>query len=247
MPLTFRVESFEGPLDVLLQLVEKQELDISKISLAQVAEQFLEFVLGSDKAQIRIDELADFLLIAAKLIYIKSKLLVPDLYDEELETGIDLETQLRIYREFVQASKGIDIMWKNGVQVFSRVKASTIPISVFSPPPEIDIALLHSTMLKIIARIQPIRETVEQAIEKVVSVQEKIEDLFSRIRTQAHMVFSDFIKATKNRSEAVASFLALLELVRQRIVRVNQISAFEDIQISTHGDATHVELVDSYI
>ena len=247
MPLTFRVESFEGPLDVLLQLVEKQELDISKISLAQVAEQFLEFVLGSDKAQIRIDELADFLLIAAKLIYIKSKLLVPDLYDEELETGIDLETQLRIYREFVQASKGIDAMWKRGVQVFSKLKASSVPVSVFSPPSEIDASLLHSTMLKIIARIQPIRETVEQAIEKVVSVQEKIEDLFSRIRTQAHMVFSDFIKATKNRSEAVASFLALLELVRQRIVRVNQISAFQDIQISAHGDATHVELVDSYI
>ncbi len=247
MQLTFKVQSFEGPLDLLLQLVEREELDISTISLAAVAEQFLQYVRAS--TDIRLDELADFLLVAAKLIYIKSKLLLPGLYDEDLEQGPDLETQLRLYREFVQASKGIDQMWKAGLRSYGREKPMVrVEEGMFSPPPGVDAHVLMAAMLRVIARLEPLLILPERLVQKVVSVQEKIEDLFGRIRTQAKMVFSEFVGKAATKSEAVASFLALLELVKQRVVLVTQVSLFHDIEINVHGEgAMDMPVADSYV
>ena len=93
-----KTEQFQGPLDLLLSLIESQKLDISQIALAQVTDQYLTYL---DQAQdIGATELADFLVVAAKLMYMKSKLLLPSLVDEELEEGPDLETQLREYQKF---------------------------------------------------------------------------------------------------------------------------------------------------
>lgn len=247
MPVTFHTGQFEGPLDLLLQLVEQEKLDISNIALATVAEQFLAHVHGN--SNIPLEELADFLLVAAKLVYLKSKLLLPSLYDQEMEEGPDLETQLRQYRDFVRISKEIDKMWKSGRVAFRR---SNRPVKnlqpVFAPPPGVTAASLAEMMQRVVARLEPIARLPEAAIERVVSVQEKIGQLFSRIRTVIKMTFTEFMGKKASKPEAVASFLALLELVKQRFVTVAQANLFEEIDIEKHPDAPETSpFAESYV
>jgi len=103
-----KLEKFEGPLDLLLKLIEEERLSINEISLSQVANKYLEFVNSTQN--ISLDELADFLTVSAKLILIKSRTLLPSLNFEE--EGDSLEKQLRIYKEYYEASKKIEELSK---------------------------------------------------------------------------------------------------------------------------------------
>lgn len=247
MAVTFRVEQFEGPLDLLLQLVEQEELDISRVSLAKVAEQFVEYVQQS--SQIPPEELADFLVVAAKLMYIKSKLLIPELHEAELEEGPDLESQLREYQRFVAASKEIDVRWRAGNRSFVRIgmPLKLVP-SGFVPPLEVTLEVLHSTMRRVIARLEPIIRLPQASIERAVSIQDKIRDLFDRVKGQAKTSFHAFVAGSLGRTEAIVSFLALLELVKQRFVRVDQRNLFHDIAITAHESPPDAEiLADSFV
>ncbi|MFA5935491.1 MAG: segregation/condensation protein A [Patescibacteria group bacterium] len=240
MAVTFRVQDFEGPLDLLLQLVEQEELDISNISLAKVAEQFLDHV--NEAKNIPPEELADFLVVAAKLMYMKSKLLLPSLVDEELEEGPDLETQLREYQKFVAASREIDAMWKAGHRSFVRADRPMKRVEIgFAPPPGVTSNDLAAIMRRVIARIEPIIRLPKASIERIVSIQEKIRDLFQRIKSHAKTTFHTFLKGTESRTEAIVSFLALLELVKQRFVLVDQKNLFNDIDISASPDAPEAD------
>src|SRR3989344_5157057 len=100
---SFRLEQFEGPLDLLLQLIEQQELDITTVSLAKVTDQYLQYL--EELERIVPEEVADFLLVASKLIYLKSKYLLPDLAVADEQDSGDLERQLKMYRQFYEASK----------------------------------------------------------------------------------------------------------------------------------------------
>jgi len=246
--VTFRIQQFEGPLDLLLKLVESQELDISKVSLATVADQFVRYV--EESKQIPLEEMADFLVVAAKLIYLKSKLLLPSLIDQEMEEGPDLETQLRRYRMFVEASKQLDEMWRSGLRSFTRERRTvrrTEP--VFTPPQGLTPETMAELLRRVISRLEPLRKLPEAAVERVINIQEKISNLLTRIRTQAQMTFHEFVGGkTATKPEVVVSFLALLELVKQRFVRVSQGEMFEDISIHANPDAPqHDPLAHSFV
>lgn len=236
MPHTFRIEHFEGPLDLLLQLVEQEELDISNISLATVADQFVTYV--KDHADIAPDELADFLVVAAKLVYLKSKLLIPSLVDEELDQGPDLETQLREYQRFVRAAKEIDRLWNQGRQSFLRQETGRARVQIgFCPPPGVTRDVLVSIMRRVVARLEPLLKLPEVSVERAISLQDKLNDLFERVKSHVKMSFHVFIATSRTKHEAIVSFLALLELVKQRVVRVGQPELFEDISIEMHENA----------
>jgi len=100
-----KIEDFEGPLDLLLQLIEKQKMDINQISLAKVTEQYIHFIESSDG--ISPGELADFLVIAAKLLLIKSRSLLPYLESEDEDSGFELEKQLKMYKLFAEAAERV--------------------------------------------------------------------------------------------------------------------------------------------
>lgn len=234
MAVTVRVEHFDGPLDLLLQLVEQEKLDISSISLAAVAEQFVQHI--RNHPEIPPQELADYLVIAAKLIYLKSKLLVPSFYDEELEDGPDLETQLREYRRFVGASRELQALWMGRRHMFSR------PVALrradgFHAPSGLTIETLHEAMRRCIARLEPVMKLPNIQVRRVVSLQEKIRDLLSRLGTKAAVTFRDFCQGLTDRRDAVVSFLALLELTKQHHVQVEQAGVFHDIQMKANPDA----------
>ncbi len=247
MAVTFRIDHFEGPLDLLLQLVEQEQLDISTVSLANVAEQFVIHVNNSK--HIPPEELADFLVIAAKLMYIKSKLLVPSLVDAELEEGPDLETQLREYQRFVSASKLIDQRWREERRSFVR-SASSKPIQEmgFSPPPGITTEILEALMRRVIARLEPLIRLPQVSLERAVTIQDKIRDLFHRVKGQTKVSFHAFVQGATSRTETIVSFLALLELVKQRFVDVDQADLFHDIAITHNASAPSADpFVESFV
>lgn len=247
MAVLFRTEGFEGPLDLLLQLVENQELDISNVSLAAVADQFVEYVHGQH--HIPLEEMADFLVVAAKLIYLKSKLLLPSFVDTEMEDGPDLETQLRRYRAFVEASKRIDDMWKSGLRSYVREQRPLRQLMPqFVPPIGVTSEVLLDVMRRVIARLEPLKRLPQAAIERVVTIQEKIGGLLRRVREFARTSFHEFVGTGATKTEMVVSFLAVLELVKQRFVRVNQMDLFHDIEIEAHPEAPQADpLANSFV
>lgn len=247
MSVTFRVEKFEGPLDLLLQLVEQNELDISTVSLATVAEQFVEHIRNNPL--IPLDELADFLVVAAKLMYLKSKLLLPDLLAPELEEGPSLEEQLRRYRAFMELAKTVDKMWVAGNRSFPRMqRPMRLREVAFSPPTGVTTFVLQDLMHRVIARLEPLVKLPQAAIERVVTIQEMIGNLFKRVRDVAKTSFRSFVGTKAGKAEVVVSFLALLELVKQKFVRVGQRDLFQDINIEAHPDAPAEDpLAHSYV
>lgn len=245
MSVSFHVEHFEGPLDLLLQLVEKNELDISSVSLANVAEQFVGYVDANPA--IPPEELADFLVVAAKLMYLKSKLLIPSLVDAELEEGPDLETQLREYRRFVAASRHLNDAWNSGKRSFIRA-ARPVRMTGFACPPGVTKEVMLEAMRRVIARLEPLIRLPETSMARAVTIQEKIRDLIHRIRRTAQTSFHAFLKNAKDKTESIVTFLALLELVKQKFVRVTQQDLFRDISITAHPDAPEEDpTAESYI
>jgi segregation and condensation protein A len=115
-----KIEQFEGPMDLLLELISKEKLDITGISLAQIADQYLKYL--EEKKDINIVNLADFLTVAAKLILLKSKALLPllNLSEEDEEEIFDLERQLEEYKKFKLIAPEIEKIYNNNNQSFSR-------------------------------------------------------------------------------------------------------------------------------
>jgi len=234
MPFSVHIEQFEGPLALLLKLVESEKLDITEVSLIKVTEPFIAHV-REKQGQIPPEELADFLTVAAKLVYIKSKALLPTLFDEELEDGIDLESQLRLYKQFMDASEHIRLMYEDTTDMFGkrrRMKWEEGP--KFLPPKGIGPAHLAEIFSGILKRLQPLIELPKRSLQRAVSIEEKIEHLKHQIASRMKVSFNTFLAKSSNKQEAVVSFLALLELVKQRIVRYEQKDLFQDIIIQSN-------------
>ncbi len=230
MTYSVSIEKFEGPLDLLLQLVEKEEMEITTISLVAVTEPFVRYI-RENQGKIPPIELADFLVVAAKLVYLKSKALLPDL-SEDLDEGPDLETQLRMYKAFAGAAKQIGERWNEGREAFARtqrVVKQTEP--VFMPPQGVTAELLKELYEKAIKRLEPILILPKAAIERAITIEEKIEHLRKRVASMMQVSFHRFLAESHDKSEMVVGFLALLELIKQRIVRVEQGNLFDDIRL----------------
>lgn len=227
-----KVEEFEGPLDLLLQLVEQQKLEITKVSLAQVTEQYIQILNQSAKEQIKISELADFLVVAARLLLIKSRALLPFLeWGDEEEGGEDLTQQLKIYKEYLEASKVIQALVSKKRFSYSRAKLLADKEVEFSPPPKLAKNNLAETFKGIIRGLDPLLNLPTEVIRKTINIQEKIAQIRQKIFKQASTKFSDILKEAKDKTEVIVSFLALLELIKQKAVIVEQDDIFEDIKI----------------
>ncbi|MFZ6014911.1 MAG: segregation and condensation protein A [Patescibacteria group bacterium] len=246
MAYQVNIEHFEGPLDLLLQLVERNELEISQISLANVAQQFVNYM---QNYSVQPEEMADFLVVASKLIYLKSKLLMPDFQDDEMDEGPDLETQLRQYQMFVAAAREIDKIWQSGYRSYSRKPSANTRREIeFVIPANVTIEILQETMKRVIARIEPILRLPKAAIKRAVSIQERIRSLYRKVQQHSRLTFKQFITGVKYKDEAIVGFLAVLELVKQRFISVDQGELFAEINISKHPDAPERDpLAESFI
>lgn len=228
-----RLEKFEGPLSLLLQIIEKEELDITQISLSKIADEYLDYIKSSQNA-INPEEMADFLVVAAKLLLIKSKALLPYLFPEEEEEIEEFEQQLKMYQEFVDMAKVIQKMLGKKKFMFTREfnrKAVLNNIKSFSPPKGIGAPDLAAIFSELISRLRPPEKLAERTIERKVSIEEKIIQIQTSLMDKIKISFNRLLADSGSRTEAVVSFLAMLELIKQRMIVVEQTDIFAEITI----------------
>jgi segregation and condensation protein A len=176
------------------------------------------------------EELADFLVVAARLLLIKSRALLPQVAFEAEEGGLSLEEQLKMYKQFADAAKRLEAVIKLRRFLFPREKPPLQP-GLFSPPRGVSSERLAQVFREILNALEPIVRLPRAAIERTVSIQEKMAELRSLLSAQKSASFSSFIRAVRTKTEVVVSFLALLELVKQKLVMVDQEELFADIAI----------------
>ena len=228
MVYKIRLEKFEGPLDLLLQLIEEEAMDITQVSLAHVTDQYLQYL--NTTADISTEELADFLVVAAKLLLIKSRTLLPQLGIEE-EEGTDLERQLRMYREFYEASKVLNKMILKKHFLYPRDRMVIKIDRVFNPPKSITTEKLRDLFVGVLQELEPWVNIPREVMVKTISIRERITNIQQMISQKVNMSFRDLLKSSKNKTEVIVTFLAILELVKQRTVAVVQENVFDDIVI----------------
>ncbi len=224
-----QLDEWKGPLDLLLQLIEKQEMDITEVSLSTVAEQFIEYM---NLKPISPEETADFLVIASKLIYIKSKALLPNLELDD-DDGIDLEKQLKMYKEYIEASKQIQKILKKKKLSFSKEKyPEGLLTQGFFPPKSLNTPKLARIYSQVLARIKPVVVLPKRIIQKTIKLSERIKHIRDLIMKEACTSFNKLICDSKSKTEKIVSFLAILELTKQKIVNIEQSELFDDITIN---------------
>jgi segregation and condensation protein A len=232
MPFTVKTHSFEGPLDLLLDLIEKRKLFINDIALAKVTDDFIAHVKQFEN--LPMGESAHFILVASTLLLIKSKSLLPELALTEEEKGDihDLETRLKIYKRIKEASKQVQALFGSEV-IFPQSQSRPVN-PVFAPSAEFTLEKALFSLKDLINRL-PKKETLpKHVVQKVISIEEMIGTLTTRITSALRMSFKEFTKDHKeNRVNVIVSFLAMLELVKEGVLHVSQESSFGDIQMET--------------
>ena len=229
-PMAFAVkqEAFEGPLSLLSELIDSQKLPITQVSLAHVADDFLAYL---DSHDVPPDELADFLLVASRLIYLKSRELMPYLRIDEEENAVgNLEEQLRIYREFVAASQKLEAQFMLTPMV-ARPFVRLAQEQKFTPAPNVTKHNLVDAFRVILKRLEPFFALRQTSMDRVKSVEERLSEMMDAVKSRVSMRFHEVVAGAKSKADVVVSFLALLELLRRRIVKVSQKGGFGDIDI----------------
>jgi segregation and condensation protein A len=222
---------FEGPLDLLLDLIEKEKLDITEVSLAQVTDQFLEYLQNNDR-EINPESLADFLLIAGKLILIKSKAILPllELEKEEEEDIEELKARLVEYKKFKEIARELGKLESKKKALFSREGYLGIK-AVFCPPKNISTLDLQKVFEDVLNRMPKIESLAQETIKDVISIKDKIEHLRQSLAQRIEITFEEATVGTKSRVEVIVTFLAMLELVRSNMIIVEQKEVFGRIRI----------------
>ena len=232
---TFQTGAFEGPLDLLLRLIERDELDVTTIALAQVADQYLAHVRAMPAPD--PSALSAFLVIAARLLLIKSRALLPRPAarggaSEALDEGEELVRQLREYQRFKQAAALLRTWQEAGLRSYTRQATPVLPS--LPAPGRLDVTL--GDMLAAIQRrmqlVLPL-DTPPVAVPtaKVITVPEMAARIATRLATQPWIDFEDLLSATTTRVEVVVALWTVLEMLKRRAIVVEQQELFGRIAV----------------
>ncbi len=230
-----RLPVFEGPLDLLLYLIERNDLDITQISLAQVTAQYLEYV--TTLQALTLDQLAEYLVVAAKLLYIKSTLLLPrppEPEGPEEDVGEALVEQLKAYRLFRDLAQ--QLARREGFTAYGR---SAPPPRLEAPGTGLEGVTLED-LLRLARRalllypspsadrfLTPYRLTIHEASERILET----------VRREGRVAFRRLLRMAETRSDLIALFLGLLELLKQRQVVAYQARLFDEIYLEPYPPA----------
>ena len=226
-----KTEVFEGPMDLLLSLIEKRKLMINDVSLAKVTDDFIAHLQNCEAYPIK--DTSDFLLIASTLLLIKSRSLIPSLnLTEEEKTDVrDLELKLKIYKKIKELSVFIKSNFGKQIIFFPNARKAE---PVFSPSPEMNTENISKAIFEVIKNLPKFDVKPKLKVTKVISLEEMITNLTKRVQSSLKMSFKDFSGMGKvEKVNVIISFLAMLELVKQGIIEVNQREKFEDIHMES--------------
>lgn len=225
---TIRTAAYEGPFELLLDLIEKSKLSVSDISLAQVTDEYIEHVRS--QAAFPMEDATNFIAVAATLLLIKSKSLIPDLeLSSEEEEGIEeLERRLALYEKMREASREISKLFGRSVLMPAGEREADV---IFAPSKDLSLAALSAALATALAALEKIEELPETRVNSTVSIEEMMDGLLKRVQSALTLSFKEFSGGVSGRIEVIVSFLALLELVKQGAIEAAQPAAFGDIQL----------------
>lgn len=232
-PYTVALPDFQGPLDLLLNLIEQEQLDITKISLALVTDQYLAYL--DILRAIDPDELTDFLVVAAKLILIKSEALLPrppaSIIDEvEEDLGDELARQLQTYKRFKEIAAQLQAIEASGQRSFIRL-APPLKLEPKLLPGEGSLADLLKAARKALS-IKPPESAVDEVVSRqVVTIGQQMAHIRQQLTTRPSVSFQYLLQQSQSRIEVIVTLLALLELIKRHVIRVEQPDLFGEIMI----------------
>jgi segregation and condensation protein A len=232
-PYTVRLEVFEGPLDLLLHLIHKNELDIFNIPIALITEQYLDYL--KLMKVLNLDIAGEYLLIASTLLHIKSKMLLPTPSEEEEEEGEDpraeLVRRLLEYQKYKNAAAELEKRPMLDRDVFIRLMPAETEKPAEEERMEVSLFELLEAFRQVLERMKP--ESFHEVILERISVEEKIEEILSLLqRENRSMAFHLLFPEQAPLRLVIVTFLAILELVKMKRVRIFQMAPFETIRVS---------------
>lgn len=235
MVYELETESYRGPLEKLLELVEEKELEITTVNLAEVTADFLAYLEKLEEEKRDRSLIADFLVIASKLVLIKSKVLLPSLplSDEEEGDIKNLEARLRLYQELKRTQTHIKAGWRAVPGMREREFLMSAP-AVFYPPSGVTPERLRGSVGKIFGEFEKLLRPVEFVKREIVNLKQKIGEVLARL-TERATSFKD-LRNGASRSEVVVLFLAVLHLIKDQLVSAEQEGGFGDILIAKNGE-----------
>jgi segregation and condensation protein A len=242
---TVQLPVYAGPLDLLLQLIERDELDITRVALAQVTDQFLAHLKVLE--ELKIADLADFLVIAARLILIKSEALLPRPVERqpgEEDPGDELARQLIAYKRYKEIAQVLSARQAAGLRTFLRL----------APPPKVE-ARLDLSRVTTVDLLQAMRRALALHPDKPalgtvvappkVTIRDQIRMIARALRAGGgRATFQQMLASAQSRMEVVVTFLALLELVKRRKVEARQNDLFEEVEILSVSEWSEEELAE---
>jgi segregation and condensation protein A len=230
-----KLEVFEGPLDLLLYLIKRDEIDIYDISIERITRQYLEYLQAFK--ELKIDIAGEFVVMAANLIYLKSRSLLPldqqppEEDAEEDDPRWDLIRQLIEYKKFKEAAAQLHDRALEQERIFTRDGGSAAISGAPLPLHEVGIFQLIHAFQEVIKRVEA-QEDLQEIFGERFSVSDKIEKILERVGDGAPVRFSELFGQIVSRLEIVVTFLALLELIRLNQVRAMQRKMFDEIEIA---------------
>ena len=245
MEISYKLESFEGPLDLLLHLIEKNKVNIYDIPIAMITDQYLEYVKHMEEDS--LDVVSEFLVMAATLLDIKARMLLPKEVNEEGEEEdprAELVERLLEYKTYKYMSLELKDMELDAEKIF--YKSPTIPKEVekYEQPVDLDKLLDGVTLAKLQQifqsvmkrqkdKIDPVRSTFGTIKKEPVSLEQKIASVMGYARKHRKFSFRGMLTKQKDRTEVVVTFLALLELMKVGKIHLTQENLFDDMMIET--------------
>lgn len=233
-----KLEVFEGPLDLLLYLIKKEEIDLYNIPIAKITEQYLEYLEFMKLLDLNIA--GEFILMAATLMHIKSKMLLPPdpneiKEDEELDPRLELVQKLLEYKKFKEAAGQLLELEVKQKDIFKR-GASTIDL-----PADDSKSCFESSLFDLITAFNKIlkdipKDVFYEVIKDEFTVEGKMHDIFHLLVEKSVVFFSDLFKNAKNKFEVVTIFLAILELIRLKEIVAVQGEPFTEIKIERNPE-----------
>lgn len=245
MGISYKLETFEGPLDLLLHLIEKNKINIYDIPIVEITDQYLEYVSQMDKQDLNL--VSEFLVMAATLLEIKSKMLLPAEVNEEGEEEdprAELVARLLEYKSFKYMA--VELGDREAMAEKHLYKAPTIPKEVarYEPPVDLDGLLDGLTLAKLQAvfksvmkrqedKVDPIRSKFGNIRKEPVSLEDKITSVMQYARKHRTFSFRGMLEKQADRLDVVVTFLAVLELMKIGKIRLSQEAVFADMYIET--------------
>ena len=229
-----RTEVYEGPFEVLLDLIEARKLLVNDLALASITEEYIQHVRAQEAFP--VEETASFVQIAATLLLIKSKSLIPDLIltEEENADINDLKRRLEAYEKVREASRELARIFGKSPMLPAGERAAE---PFFAPSRDLSQTALAEALARVLAAREAVEELPETRVRSLISIEEVMGQLAKRVQSALTLSFKEFTGSAKEKVDIVVSFLALLELVKQGAVAAEQSQQHGDIRISHTASA----------